>query len=390
MLKINELTNIKRTPSKKYTFAESVRCKVIELDFGLSVNEINLKKYITDRVVSESSNNKEGFFKKIWNAIKKFFQWIGTFFNNIWRRIKIFIKKLIRKFRRRKKEKGEKQTVVSTSTKSTQPTEPPKEMKHYTKKDLYDDDKMLSKNDIHPDLMREKNNLSKINRKSIYIRDEFEPPRDRDYVSRMTYRSKTIVDVYGSKIVKYINNLCDGSHIHNTITESINNIENSIHPNTLLSNDEDKQRKCLMDIKADINVSLENIISGDSDMFSIQADDAIKQFTNFPQGPGTEYVEEYIEKEVPIKKLVDTVYDLFRRISSINQTFKKIDQKKLYLDEQSKTGNIPWNYLAECVSLYSKWQPVITKITNRYREIIIDLSPICSESTLSYILSKNL
>ena len=105
MLKINELTNIKRTPSKKYTFAESVRCKVIELDFGLSVNEINLKKYITNHVVSESSNNKEGFFKKIWNAIKKFFQWIGTFFNNIWRRIKIFIKKLIRKFRRKKKEK---------------------------------------------------------------------------------------------------------------------------------------------------------------------------------------------------------------------------------------------------------------------------------------------
>ena len=104
MLKINELTNIKRTPSKKYTFAESVRCRVIELDFGLSVNEINLKKYITNRIVSESSNNKEGFFKKIWNAIKKFFQWIGTFFNNIWRRIKIFIKKLIRKFRRRKKD----------------------------------------------------------------------------------------------------------------------------------------------------------------------------------------------------------------------------------------------------------------------------------------------
>ena len=336
-------------------FYESVSVKILAKEFYTNSNDLVLHRYINSHIASESSNNKEGFFKKIWNAIKKFFQWIGTFFNNIWRRIKIFIKKLIRKFRRKKKEKGEKQTVVSTSTKSTQPTEPPKEMKHYTKKDLYDDDKMLSKNDIHPDLMREKNNLSKINRKSIYIRDEFEPPRDRDYVSRMTYRSKTIVDVYGSKIVKYINNLCDGSHIHNTITESINNIENSIHPNTLLSNDEDKQRKCLMDIKADINVSLENIISGDSDMFSIQADDAIKQFTNFPQGPGTEYVEEYIEKEVPIKKLVDTVYDLFRRISSINQTFKKIDQKKLYLDEQSKTGNIPWNYLAECVSLYSKW-----------------------------------
>ena len=105
MLKINELYNLKRTSSRKYTFAESVRCKVIELDFGLSVNEINLKKYITNRIVSESSNNKEGFFKKIWNAIKKFFQWIGTFFNNIWRRIKIFIKKLIRKFKRRKKDK---------------------------------------------------------------------------------------------------------------------------------------------------------------------------------------------------------------------------------------------------------------------------------------------
>jgi hypothetical protein len=105
MLKINELSNPKRTPSRKYTFAESVKCKVIERDFNLSVNEINLKKYITNRMVSESSNNKEGFFKKIWNAIKKFFQWIGTFFNNIWRRIKIFIKKLIRKFRRKKKEK---------------------------------------------------------------------------------------------------------------------------------------------------------------------------------------------------------------------------------------------------------------------------------------------
>lgn len=104
MLKINELSNLKRTPSRKYTFAESVKCKVIERDFNLSVNEINLKKYITNRIVSESENNKEGFFKKIWNAIKKFFQWIGTFFNNIWRRIKIFIKKLIRKFRRKKKD----------------------------------------------------------------------------------------------------------------------------------------------------------------------------------------------------------------------------------------------------------------------------------------------
>ena len=104
MLKISELSNFNRTSSKKYTFAESVKCKVMERDFGLSVNEINLKKYITNRIVSESENNKEGFFKKIWNAIKKFFQWMGTFFNNIWRRIKIFIKKLIRKFKRRKKE----------------------------------------------------------------------------------------------------------------------------------------------------------------------------------------------------------------------------------------------------------------------------------------------
>ena len=118
----------------KSIFYESVSVKILSKEFSTNSNDLVLYRYITNHIASESENNKEGFFKKIWNAIKKFFQWIGTFFNNTWRRIKIFIKKLIRKFRRRKKDKDVKQTVVSTNPKPTQPTEPPKEMKHYTKK----------------------------------------------------------------------------------------------------------------------------------------------------------------------------------------------------------------------------------------------------------------
>lgn len=63
--------------SKKKTksmFYESVSVKILAKEFYTNSNDLVLHRYINSHIASESENNKERFFKKIWNAIKKFFQ----------------------------------------------------------------------------------------------------------------------------------------------------------------------------------------------------------------------------------------------------------------------------------------------------------------------------